>query len=254
MVYVRRYLWKFNLFILALLSEIHSELIEIHIIILLRISIILRILRISRILLRVWKILVNLVFKLRVVLPLWGIFVHHRHIWVNYDLSIFLNGLDLGIKLCQVLSLVLVVLVQSVVNLISIFQVNLMFFRVHVVSIGLVIFRVEVWQSSIDVLQVFILFSWSLRRVWSPIKRRVTVVSVFRGLFWWRFRLATFLWNWRSFRTSTRGILSIGRTSRWRLVTKGIGILVPEGAPCCSWCSRTSSSWRYSGLLYILLD
>jgi len=64
-------------------SEIHSVLVV----------------KVIRILLwmRISNILVNLVFKLRVVLPFWGIFVDHRHVWVDYDLSVLLNGSDLAV-------------------------------------------------------------------------------------------------------------------------------------------------------------
>ena len=64
-------------------SIIHSDLVEIHVSLLLWIS----------------DILVNLVFELRVVLPLRCVLVHHWHVRVHYDLSVLLNGPDLAVQL-----------------------------------------------------------------------------------------------------------------------------------------------------------
>ena len=108
-------------------------------------------------------VLVDLILELGVVLPLGGVLVDHWHVWVHHDLSVLLYGSDLRVQLLKVLCLLQVVLVQSIVDLVSRLQVLHVLFRLHVIVVGLVVLRVEVWKSAVQVLQIFVLFSSSIR-------------------------------------------------------------------------------------------
>lgn len=54
------------------------------------------------------------------------------------------------------LGLLHVVLVQQIVDTVSVLQVKVVLLRVHVVVVRLVVLRVEVWKSVTDALQILV--------------------------------------------------------------------------------------------------